>query len=730
MLSAWRRSRLGYVDFLPLVFVRLLTGDKDAHALIKIVRSLDQDGPGEDGRNLERLWRALSCSSAGQFHAAEQSTLRWLLKVMNPATKGSADSETIRRYPLTWNVLNCVFQRIPLFSLAKALADRKFITVLRQTVKDVANPSTTDDSSPSSDRKRKRSSPVAFEASAIRKADGCVQSSDALFEALGTLLSRLSTAPKASTRDTVGAEHIKSLFASPATEALETVGPLFTMCCNSAGLLDADSDSRVSWVKVASEIWDLRLRGKADAVDVATHVSKIALPMFANLDTEVCEIHGAANSYSELPARIRLSWAADFRDFLQRNVLLPARAAFIAGGDLDVLNTTVLMTRRHAEVTSPALYLLAQNCPKPLDEKSRSKVAEWMNEVLKAVDGTLRGVDVDTRIRIVEGVLGEAEKHETKLDETLLMDICSRHGFESGNIHWSVVSAALKLDPDMVLGEDRGQSLMGDIITSIRGFNMADEESVRYVMRIIEAIITAFTNSKDLTGYLKLWYEELCRVDAKAGSPWLQPSIRYDSTVFSKEKFELEITVKQLLDVLEWLGSQDPVRPECLYVLLESIANGLHSPEFTDVVAPKIAELVVKSFATAGTATNLISLRWSILGRVMPWLAPDARDGLWGEVKDTVLKVLEKGKLSDEDTLQALRFAFMAWSLMTPDGDHLMGVSSTTLAAAGRLSEEIPSKAGKKTGAWAGLQGQHRPSDDHLGWYIEFVLCNSSRALP
>ncbi|MBE3042961.1 hypothetical protein IMZ48_10395, partial [Candidatus Bathyarchaeota archaeon] len=247
----------------------------------------------------------------------------------------------------------------------------------------------------------------------------------------------------------------------------------------------------------------------------------------------------------------------------------------------------------------------------------------------------------------------------------------------------------------------------------------------------IGAIGTAFTNSKNLTGYLKLWYEQLCGVeDVKAGSPWLQPSIRCDSTVFSKERFELEITVKQLLDVLEWLGSQDPIRPECLYVILESIANGLRSPEFTDVVAPKIAELVVKSFATKGTEASLVSLRWSVLGKVMPCLAPDARDELWGAVKDTVVMVLGKGKLSDEDTLEALRFAFMAWSLMTPDGEPQAGVSSTALAAAGRLSEEIPSKAGKKGTAWTGLTGKHQPSEDHLGWYLEFVLCNSSRALP
>src|SRR5690606_2141860 len=121
---------------------------------------------------------------------------------------------------------------------------------------------------------------------------------------------------------------------------------------------------------------------------------------------------------------------------------------FMAGSGLDVLNTAVLATRRNADVASVALYLLAQDSPMPLDEKSKGKVSDWMNEVLKAAEGTLTNLSADIRIRVIEGILGEALKHETKVDEGLLRDICSRHGFESGSVNWSVVSAILKLDPD------------------------------------------------------------------------------------------------------------------------------------------------------------------------------------------------------------------------------------------------------------------------------------------
>ncbi|KAI1037105.1 hypothetical protein LB503_009003 [Fusarium chuoi] len=76
--------------------------------LIKTVRGLDQNGPGEDGKNLEKLWKSLTVSADSQFHAVEESSLRWLLKSMNGASK---DAETLRRWPLTWTILESNSER-------------------------------------------------------------------------------------------------------------------------------------------------------------------------------------------------------------------------------------------------------------------------------------------------------------------------------------------------------------------------------------------------------------------------------------------------------------------------------------------------------------------------------------------------------------------------------------------------------------------------------------------
>ena len=52
-------------------------------------------------------------------------------------TGASQDAEQVRRYPLTWTVLGQAFLKIPPQTLGRVLADRKFTSVLRQTLDDV-----------------------------------------------------------------------------------------------------------------------------------------------------------------------------------------------------------------------------------------------------------------------------------------------------------------------------------------------------------------------------------------------------------------------------------------------------------------------------------------------------------------------------------------------------------------------------------------------------------------
>ncbi|KAG7151569.1 hypothetical protein HYQ46_012645 [Verticillium longisporum] len=141
--------------------------------LVETVRSLDRTGPGNDGEHIERAWTLLTSVSSSHFYAAEETVLRWLLKSMK--TNNDAP-DTLRRFPLTWRILGCTFQRIPLFSLAKSLADRKFMAILQQTLKSISKPVTPKDAVPATlSKKRKRTPEVTFNLEALKTRDGCIK---------------------------------------------------------------------------------------------------------------------------------------------------------------------------------------------------------------------------------------------------------------------------------------------------------------------------------------------------------------------------------------------------------------------------------------------------------------------------------------------------------------------------------------------------------------------------
>lgn len=709
------------------------------HTLIRVVRGLDQEGPGENGEKLAELWNALSHNASGQFYAAEQSTLRWLLKVMNPSTKSPAESETLRRFPLTWNILNCVFKRIPLFSLAKALADRRFISVLRQTVKDLSSPSGEDDVTISSDRKRKRSTPIGFKLDDLRKPTGCLKSAEALFEALSSLLSRLSSVAEVSTREAVGAEHVRSLFASSGAESLELVVPMLAICYNSLEVHGGDFAVNVSWVKVASDIWDLRLRSGVDTLEIATRAAQTTLAMFGHLDEKACQISGEETKYSHIPEHVRRSWATGLQDFLQRNLFLPARTAYTNSADLEPLNMAVLMSQRHLKVTAPAIYLLAQNSPKPFDEKSKEKVEDWINEVVKAVDGSLRNAALDVRSRILEGVMAEAEANSIRISEQVLRDICSKYGFEDGVARWSILSSALRLDPDILFDRDQSSTLLDEILKSISSLDGSSEgvDCSQHVNHILDAIIKAFVNAKDMPGFFKLWHDQLLKAKTSS-SPWLQQSIRRNSTIFAHQRLELAITVNQLQDVLDWLAAQSQENPEPLLVIVDSIVHGIGTVAFTDTLAKKISTMVLETLTPKSSSTSASSLRWTVLSKVITWIRPDERESLWTRVQQNLVAVLQLGQLSDQETFEAFKFVFVVWSFMTPDGDHLGEVSSPAMAAIARLTKEVPAKAGKKLPLeWkfrahndaSSLAPTQATPEAYLATYLDYTFVESSRSL-
>ncbi|OAA64280.1 Nucleolar 27S pre-rRNA processing, Urb2/Npa2 [Niveomyces insectorum RCEF 264] len=456
-------------------------------ALLKATRALDQSGPETVVSKLTRLWDALAATAAptghGRFHAAEEVALRWLLKSMNAAGAAAPEAETLRRWPLTWRIVACLFRRIPLFSLAKSLADRRFVAIVQQTARDLATTATTTTTQKAAaadastdgrnPRKRKRRQQNdQFDLHALRGVQPSLGAAAALFDALRVLLARLDTDgrplaasfPSTTPYDRMGAEHIKSLFCTTAAEGMPLLVPLLRIC-NAAWTTsraagedepcdddddddDHDDNDRghggyASWIATFTALWDLHVQGPTDAFEVAVHLSPFVCSMLGRLLDLPTGQHAvqaaAATMTTSVGAEVRRRWSAGLRRFLTTNVVLPARSAFLNRQDLQTLvaavgDTSVVVNQNTAAVRASVLFYLALQAPRPLagGATTAKDNERWLQAVFDTVHVPLLSDTAVTasgpldspRCRILADLLDMAAKHGVAPARATLQAIC------------------------------------------------------------------------------------------------------------------------------------------------------------------------------------------------------------------------------------------------------------------------------------------------------------------
>ncbi|UKZ77336.1 hypothetical protein TrVFT333_005056 [Trichoderma virens FT-333] len=642
--------------------------------LIKTVRGLDQIGPGGNGENLEKLWNNLTEASDHQFHAAEESALRWLLKSMNGP---SPEAETIRRYPLTWRILDFVFQKIPLFSLAKSLADRKFAAVLQQTLKDASNPS---QEAGASGGKRKRSLAPLYALDELKGLESCLATGQAVFNALKSLLDRLENNAVGS-RDRIGAEHIKSLFSTSATEAATLSSSFFIVCVLllASDVCD-DVEGKEDWLSTVSKIWDLHLQGDTDALEIATHLFRPAAAILRQLEPS---IQGQMSNVNEaLAAR----WSADLQKFMHRNFILPARTYFWNRQDFEVISRALDVSNDKTRTSAPALYFLAAGMPDVSTESDLRRINTlWMDRIFKAVEEQIR--KRPDRNALMKGILAQAVGSSVAVDAGDLRQVCRNYGLGS-EIDWSLLANAATCNPDIFQMSEEGTALLNDICSQSIS-QKPDSDVYKDQLDLIAAIKKSFQTRRDLSGFLRLWFSQLCLTEKRklvSNSPWFD--IGRGNRESSISSFiESELSPHQLLGIIEWVGEQEPDSySQSLCVFTSTIAEGLRSEQFIDAVGMKLFDQVYQLKNSSKTA-----LKWRVISKTISWTSPEERNIIWDQVKEQVSKLLRKGTIKSAETFEALKCCYQAWDSMSQDGDAADESSKLIEKFTQRLAEELAS---------------------------------------
>ncbi|KAG6105919.1 hypothetical protein E4U31_001126 [Claviceps sp. LM219 group G6] len=688
--------------------------------LIKTVRGLDQNGPGENGENLQVLWNLLVASPYNGFHAAEESSLRWLLKSMH----GSADAaETLRRYPITWTILDCVFQRIPLFSLAKSLADRKFLSVLQHTLEDVAKPTETATSPPSS--KRKRSTTQSFSIQFLRSQEGCLNTAEALFNALKRLLDRLDSTTERFSRDKLGAEHIKSLFCTSAEAAKDIASPALRICRD---LLASDVCDEAtgceSWVRVVTTIWDLHLQGPDDVMQVAEHIFEPAAVISAKF--------GAfkASGQTIVPRSLKASWLSDLQRFMYHNFALPGRAAFVNSQDLVAFKTALQSCNDMAHLAVPALYFFASTAYQDMAKGGlRKSNAEWIKQIFQISERAIRGRP--DRNSIMQSVLEQAIERSSPVSVVDLRRICQEYCLQDNHTQWSLVAKIAQCETDVFQLSDDGMRLRKEVCERIAK-DAHNQDDTAAIEDIIQAMRDGFRTRRDLTGFLRLWFEQLCEIENRKleqTSPWFKILRGQRSHKDSlRDALEIEMSPQHLGELIAWVKEKSSAsNPQALSVFASTIAQSLHSEQYVNTAGRQLFDLVDGFKASS----SYCALRWRVVSATVSWIDPSERGDMWDKVKKRLTRTAGKSALLTAESYEAFKCCCRFWDLFSPDEPHVEEPAALFEVWMKRLSADIASvrvlEGTKMTASIS--QGVDAEFDEQIGYqqYLGWMLNASSR---
>ena len=634
-----------------------------------MARGLDQGGPDALPEKLDRVWAALCITSEGDFHAAEAVILRWLLKQMS----GSSDeAEKLRRWPLAWSIMGCCFRRIPLFSLAKSLADRRFIAIIQQTASDFARrqeeASDVEMGNGTNSLKRKRTQETPFDLAILRSPYHSLQSAGALFDSLRILLRRLSSSQPTnrSSGDRAGSEHIKSLFCSPVAEALTLLTPLLSICNQALEEDGEPPENQETWVSTLDAIWKLHLQSPSDASMVAM-----------SLAPRACVILGRLLGIPKprdvsLPPAVAAAWCKDLQQFLTNTVILPARSAFLNRRQTSILDAAIGDARSASSNTaleSAVLFYLVLKAPPILgNATAKSDNENWTQKVFELVEGPLQRLSATERNEFISALINMAAEHNVSPSLESLLAVCKDYAVQGETVDWQLISSTARCDVDAFIASSQGSEFLDLLLHRLSSSSPLDETGIEAASRFLISLARGFASARDLSGFVKKWFEHLARCEPggvtanTAASAWFSTGLAEAVT----ELLQPSLSTQQLTSLLSWLESQAGSSADLARVVIfAALCAGINEEEYVDAAGTRL--LVPIQDDGNALPSEVRSTPWQIVSSTLRWTTFEEAQRIWKDIKGPLTDVLDKSETGTRSAFEGFKCAVTASILLGHD---------------------------------------------------------------
>lgn len=590
------------------------------------------------------------------------------------------DAELARRYPLSWEVLSRAFQKIPPQALGKSLADRKFIMILRKTLDDVSRPS--DDSETKSEdgsNKRKRASAMPDNLAGLRSREGCIRSSASVFVAMSTLLGYESRADGlTSPQDRVGVEHIKSLFSSSSEETRDITACLLRCCRNAAWKSDESlTKEKEAWVGIATAVWDLRLHSKDDTFEFARH-----------LYPPICSTLGVLRSrVSHTSAESR--WMRQLEQLLGTSFIRPTRQIFAQTNSVQNLESALELTSSDPITSTQVLWHAASRMPRDQSNPvSKAGHASWAKAVFSAILKALEAVPRESQNKALSNLLATAIETLSVPDTDFLRDLTKSNALLPGNTDWELIGQVIACDADVFLIDQDVRDILLAVATTAGSGQQTEKDLV--VSKVLGPLMKASANARDLSGFIRQWYDGLCRVTESQEKNLWSSSVWADARLRQQiaDLLQPSLSISQVLRLFEFLGTPNANQVAVL-VILDGLCAGITYEDYQAALDPQLFSAVFQNKRYKKIPSEITALRWRIAGHMAAWEKSEDVARLWEEVKSSLKKTLKSSELADVDTFEAFQCCHQLWLANYFGGGHEADAAKLVSSFLARLLPEL-----------------------------------------
>lgn len=622
------------------------------------------------------------------------SSLRWLLKQMDGPTEAA---EQVRRYPLSWAVLGCLFERISLFNLSRVFLERRFVAVVQAAATDMTTPAGDDEAATHGTpktKKRKRQDAVTFDLHQLRSRELCFKSAKELFGALGKLMSLLDEAAGQTGEDVAtGAEHVQTLFRTSAKESRELVAPLLVLCDHALDITGTDiPPDLANWIGILTSIWNLHMASKDDTNEFATH-------LFPTSCCIVGRLGGLqAQDRRESAQTVGTLWSKQLKQLTVKNLINAAKTTYAITQKLGSLNVAMAASGRHLTLCVRAAWNLALATNRPDDPESRRAYESWCKSVFDLLLEALEdGSAADTEI--LSDMLDNASLFDISPEPKTLQRVCTKYALKQ-EVQWDLLAKALRCDSDLFVSDEKLLALVLDQ-TNALPMQQGDGHGEIVVVNIINPLMQAFSRSRNLTGFVETWFSQLAKQEKDVPIPlaqtvWADPRIRQKFA----DLMQISLSTKQVLNLLDWLASHEGVGGGPGLVILDTLCYAITQDDYIDVVGSRIFDLAFQKSSDKKLAEGLQALKWRIAGTTVGWLTAEGVHQIWSTIKKGISKVLDKGSFAESATSEAFSCLGQLCLANCPQGRDQADLSKLLCSFATRLNKQLKksTKAGQTSG--------------------------------